>query len=140
MTRSLARRWVSLLRSQAKPPILGRLRDDDRFCVLGVLCETACPEGWRISENHPWIWKHRNCVRTPCPQFLAEIGLTRADVDELIYLNDGEQASFHRMAAWVEHRFAPRRSWPEYFAQFFGAGGRDEAEVAAAVGEGTAVG
>lgn len=42
----LAIRWIEALESGGYEQTIGELRNQDRFCCLGVACDVANPNGW----------------------------------------------------------------------------------------------
>lgn len=53
MDQQVKSKWIEALRSGKYQQGTGRLRRDDHFCCLGVLCDIVSPEKWNDDE-HNW--------------------------------------------------------------------------------------
>lgn len=62
MNQEIKEKWVAALCSGDYKQGQGRLRDDDGFCCLGVLCNIIDPDSWRLEFNETLNkdqYKHR---------------------------------------------------------------------------------
>lgn len=107
-------RWLEALRSGKYQQGKYRLRDNadgaDRFCCLGVLCDTYDPNGWGPNNSDPDSVDSRLVYMAPdggvgsayLPlQIEAEVGITQSAQDKLTSLND-EPHDFDYIADWIE--------------------------------------
>ena len=94
-------KWVAALRSGEYKKTTRRLRADDKFCCLGVLCEVV---GKRWNANQAITVKDREYLALLPPGFA---GLSYDTTCALADMNDGiyEQQrgkSFKAIATWIE--------------------------------------
>jgi hypothetical protein len=92
MDAELKAKWVEALRSGKYQQLTpGGLREGDRFCCLGVLCDIAAPSGWTLHRFAP------NCAPALFHTYgsgylrmtgLQVLGLTPAQQASLADMND----------------------------------------------------
>lgn len=58
MNQEIKQKWIDALRSGDYKQTNGRLRQDDKFCCLGVLCNILFPNYWRFTQSG---WTHGAC-------------------------------------------------------------------------------
>ena len=90
----LKKKWVAALRSGKYKQGKEVLRDGDRYCCLGVLCEV---ETGAKPKKVPF----------PSAARKARLGLTDKECETLAEFNDGDRPirkpwSFKRIATWIE--------------------------------------
>lgn len=108
-SRSLIQAWIDTLRSGRYRQARGRLKrteyPDGAFCCLGVLCD--------IYDNGKWSGGvYAGQQNSPPVDIRDNAGLTAADVDDLINLNDNQKLPFTEIADYVEQRILPRATRP----------------------------
>ncbi len=91
--------FVAALRSGKYEQGTHRLRVEDRFCCLGVLCDLHGTEQW---ENQVADYTYLNESEEPPQEVMEWAGLLSEDVATLINLNDVQQKSFREIAEYVE--------------------------------------
>ena len=94
------REWLERLRSGEYEQIQGRLRSDDGYCCMGVLCEIIDPNKWQTRDNLDWEWGYGG---TKIPEsVLYEIGLTEGIQRVLLKRNDGSRTDGVREHTFLE--------------------------------------
>ena len=84
--------WLAALRSGKYVQGKGRLREDDSFCCLGVLCDVHNPELWRV-ENERTIYGKMSAAFPPI-DVMDALELPREMRNDLININvifEGEE-------------------------------------------------
>lgn len=119
MTRDEARQaWLSALRSGTRKQAKARLRVEDSFCCLGVVCDMDVEAGGSKWQTVGPIWEHcipksggsrsdlsvLNSALLP-PQFQRHLGLLDEDVRFLAALNDSGEYTFKQIADLLERIF-----------------------------------
>lgn len=94
MNEELKAKWITALRSGNYKQGVGRLRGDDKFCCLGVLCDLVVPEDWDGPEQLSTWALPPSYVIEPC-------GLSDATCAELACKNDDGE-SFEEIADYIE--------------------------------------
>ncbi len=111
--------WLKALRSGEYEQGFGRLRsEDDEYCVLGVLCDVANPQGW-VQLEEKWFYTTGDKIHTTTFAF-EKMGLRYPSVEgylvasypemvapnssrvSLVSLNDTSKLPFSAMADIVE--------------------------------------
>jgi hypothetical protein len=98
----LKARWLTALRSGQYQQARGRLRYDDRYCCLGVLCDISGQGSWSKSEYGAWLYS------LPGGPTYGEVLPNGLDDDvesqegQLSGMNDLGQP-FSIIADWIEH-------------------------------------
>lgn len=103
MNKRVKTKWVKALRSGNYRQGRGRLREDGRFCCLGVLCDVSKLGRWPSAVHEPSYVTRRGI---PCDAFLpVEVsewaGVNRIAQGYLVNLNDGGNA-FNEIANYIE--------------------------------------
>ena len=102
MNEVLRDKWVAALRSGKYEQSRGRLRTQNGYCCLGVLCDVKDPNGWN-QENDRWI--HKDSFREGSwylsESLREEVGLTEECQVRLAKLNDDGE-TFERIAQEIE--------------------------------------
>lgn len=101
MTKELKQRWLDALRSGKYMQGQRFLRQHDKYCCMGVLCDIA-KIGWT---------KHKNSIGTvyQCADDSKNVmyppmtlGLSNLQMMDLAHLNDIYHKSFTEIADWIE--------------------------------------
>lgn len=107
MNPAIKTKWLVALRSGDYPQTRRRLRDDDGFCCMGVLCDVVDPEGWSAYNNGTF----RSSRAFPPPSVIDEAGLydgrlcalgITGIMGDLANLNDNMGLSFPEIADYIE--------------------------------------
>lgn len=102
MSPEFARKWADALRSGRYAQATGTLRNPDGFCCLGVACDLIDPEAWKADNRYlAFTFRGLALKFIPLPVRRA-IGISDAEVDVLIQMNDGMKKSFVEIAGEVE--------------------------------------
>jgi hypothetical protein len=106
MKSDVKQRWIAALRRSDETAYKqgkGRLRYYDKFCCMGVLCDTIDPKGWEANTSGA-IFKYNGAMANSYPPYTlrTEIGLTDIDVASLSIMNDAENKTFFEIADWIE--------------------------------------
>lgn len=121
------KKWTRALRSgrylQGKNSLISQ--NDEKvltYCCLGVYCEITNPLGWQFENgvliNNYWQMEEWDpevndsydpdfsaSVQLPV-KLMNELGLSAAQQDQLIRLNDSEQKSFLEIADYLDRELA----------------------------------
>jgi hypothetical protein len=112
MDKAIKVQWVAALRSGQYAQGYQRLREEDRFCCLGVLCDLAMQEerdyAWQeaYSRVRPGAYAvvgmnvDHDCL-PPDGVYSRWAGMQRREVDELASMND-QHYTFAMIADWIE--------------------------------------
>lgn len=102
MLPELKAKWVEALRSgKYKQGILCLRSFDDKFCCLGVLCDIEKVPCFRSGDRYLYdyiVYKMGGCLPTVK---LDEIGLSHAEMDVLVDMNDHGR-TFAEIATYIE--------------------------------------
>jgi hypothetical protein len=102
MDAELKRKWVEALRSGTYHQAVGFLRNEDRFCCLGVLCQIA---GLRISSHDNNSVFHESGEYTVGYEAITKL-LDGFNYYELAERNDGSNKhhrhTFHEIADYID--------------------------------------
>jgi hypothetical protein len=90
--------WLQALLSGAYPQGKSRLRNQDRYCCLGVLCDVS-PKGTWTTTSLGATFDHR--LMAPPATVLAWAGLATEDMHMLMNMNDNGR-SFRKIARWID--------------------------------------
>lgn len=97
--------WLTALRSGKYQQGRNMLRSgDDRFCCLGVLCETKNLKA-TMQDGFSYYDYDFNGERESSyfpDSFLAEINLSDEAQSHLMNMNDGDRYDFNKIADWIE--------------------------------------
>lgn len=105
MNPEFKRRWLQALRSNKYKQYRGCLRDGDRFCVLGVLCDISGVGRWAPSATCSSYYKAGDEERlTFLPsEVVRATGVLRRAQDYLINMNDSGETLL-RIADEIEEK------------------------------------
>ena len=106
MDAMLKKKWLCALRYGNYEQTKGRLRNDDGFCCLGVLCDLIDPKLWKkvgtAKEEKDNLYSYDSCGTGHLPEKLREeIGLSYR-VQEIASERNDAGDSFERIADWLE--------------------------------------
>lgn len=97
--------WTAALRSGNYTQIQGKLRSDDGYCCLGVLCEIVSPELWDYDAESEEPFMHWGRIDSPANDILDKVGLINSDTYDLIALNDDDKLSFPEIADFIDENY-----------------------------------
>lgn len=100
MNSEIKKKWVEALRSGLYKQGTGRLRCNDNYCCLGVLCDITDKSKWRMTEYN-FYYGSQFC-HSAYPSETKKFGLSKSEVEHLIYLNDAENRDFNQIANYIE--------------------------------------
>ena len=107
MTRTRAevyRIWIEALRSGKYRQAQYKLKSDEGYCCLGVLCDLARNDG-----GPEWSEGLYRRLDGQLPHQMARfMGLTQGDQNRLADLNDKSRATFAQIADYIEQRIMPK--------------------------------
>lgn len=102
MQAELKQKWIDALRGGAYQQGKYKLRPrSDAYCCIGVLCNVLAPNDWQ----HPSLnnaFRHALTFEHPKSNGFTATGLTDAQADSLVSMNDREGRSFMEIADWIE--------------------------------------
>lgn len=106
MNREWRDKWIKALRSGAYIQGYRKLRTNDTYCCLGVLCDLVRPDLWHEYDRESFpgkvVYEHDAVIDKPNDYVLDKTGLETDNCEDLIELNDDEQAGFPAIADWIE--------------------------------------
>lgn len=103
-------RWLKALRGGDYKQGKGALREGDKFCCLGVLCDVVDPDGWAKVDESTGRGdllvcqqdRHRGCIIGPGTFVADTTDFTDADsTGRLMTMNDSG-FTFRHIADWIE--------------------------------------
>lgn len=100
MNKELRDKWVAALRSGEYPQTQQHLKDACGYCCLGVLLDIDDPIGWEAKNPRTTFFEHRKGVECELP--VGAYGMDHKTQSLLVRMNDTENASFARIADWIE--------------------------------------
>lgn len=103
MKADLKEKWVAALRSGDYKQGECALRStEDRYCCLGVLCNTIDPSKWEVKEGAS-MYIYGECGSQALSDALkVDIGLTTSEESDLIRMNDSDKKNFKTIADYIE--------------------------------------
>lgn len=98
--------WIDALRSGKYSQTQGRLRIEDSYCCLGVICDLLVPDEWEFAhineETGLTHYTTRGNAHDVLPGSLADIlGIDWDTQNKLVDINDSGK-SFLEIADWIE--------------------------------------
>ena len=105
------KKWIKALRSekykQGRGALRKRIRDDSKFCCLGVLCDLVDPTKWRHRQDAKFFTYEGDSANLPM-SVKCETGLDGVDMNpyrrRLVLMNDRERCSFSQIADYIEEK------------------------------------
>jgi len=96
--------WIEALRSGQYKQGHNRLRTNNRYCCLGVLCDIVGPLLWNQTINGRAYGIDRDSSEGILPRFLGlGVGLTSEETQLVLAdLNDAESKDFNKIADWIQ--------------------------------------
>lgn len=95
-------KWLAALRSNKYAQGRDWLRNNSKYCCLGVACDVLKPNGWNDANS----WQYDNYASrstTVIPDSVRSlIRLSKKEQDHLINMNDRGD-DFNRIADHIEH-------------------------------------
>lgn len=102
--------WIKALRSGEYKPGKLRLRRENTFCCLGVLCDLARKDGgddWKEIHDLYHFGKDRETHYLP-KQFQEYLELKSSTLSQLMRINDAQDDPFPTIAIILEKTVLPR--------------------------------
>lgn len=99
MKLELKTKWVEALRSGVYDQTTSVLRNGGSFCCIGVLCDVANPDGW---QKNDWAYDDYTCENELPASICLALGLTNAQQQTLISMNDDQGSNFLAIAEWID--------------------------------------
>ena len=111
MNPQIKQKWVSALRSGDYQQTKGRLRKEDKFCCLGVLCDLYAKENnveWNLANNgHNYEFQEFESYLPSSVRKWAGVEACNPHVNDgestLVRLNDSG-STFEQIADVIEHQ------------------------------------
>lgn len=99
----LLTKWVEALESGKYQQGRNRLRNFDRFCCVGVLCDVVDPTKWvYLGDWGVDVWDGEDgSVHPSVLQLLPVI----ENWSELYYRNDGQKQTFPEISAYLREKY-----------------------------------
>ena len=98
------RLWIDALRSGKYRQAQYRLKSDEGYCCLGVLCDLA-----RVDGGPGWSDGLYRVIDGQLPHQMARfMGLTQRAQNRLADLNDKSCTPFPQIADYIEQRIMPK--------------------------------
>lgn len=100
MDAELKAKWIAALRSGEYKQGNGRLRDGDKYCCLGVLCDVSGAGRWQDD----WYYDNSGGANCYLPESLS-IDIDRDTQGTLAVMNDGNilpPATLDEIADYIE--------------------------------------
>lgn len=88
MTKELKQKWIDALRGGEYEQGYGALKDKDKYCCLGVLCQVG---GIKLNSGVGLNPEGHN--------FLNKLGIIKST---FYSLNDNKEFNFNQIADWIE--------------------------------------
>jgi hypothetical protein len=104
LDKKVKHKWLKALRSGKYEQGQFYLKRNDRFCCLGVLCDTVKPNKWEKSEGIGRPELHElggGGVSTLSKDFMKKINLPISALNKLITMNDVQVKSFEEIASYI---------------------------------------
>jgi hypothetical protein len=102
MKADLKTKWIEALRSGEYEQGQSFLREGDKFCCLGVLCDLKEPANWRRSgDSYDYVVGSDASMGLLPFSLKAETGINGQIESEIVGMND-EGKSFSEIADWIE--------------------------------------
>jgi hypothetical protein len=102
MKKEIKNKWIAALRSEKYQQTQGVLHDREGFCCLGVLCDISGLDTWRDNDDGLGCYSFRDHFDELPPEMYMFSGLTVKDSSTLIKMNDVDEASFEKIATYIE--------------------------------------
>lgn len=102
MNADVKAKWVEALRSGRYKQGFEKLRSaGDEFCCLGVLCDIVDGDRWHRAFAAT-TYMHDNLYGLPPKHVQDTAGINENIVEDLVLMNDGNAATFHEIAEYIE--------------------------------------
>jgi len=99
MNTEIKDKWITALRSGQYKQGKHRLRDNDKFCCLGVLCDVVDKTKWEDTEFGIGYMGETHVM----PENLAKsVNLSHIDCSFLAGLNDYKEYTFDQIADYIQ--------------------------------------
>lgn len=107
MKPEIKEKWIAALRSGEFKQTQKRLRKDDTYCCLGVLCELYRREtglgAWTLNENViGGVYNFLGRPSVPPQQVREWAGLSQGNRSQCIVVNDKRGSTFNEVANFID--------------------------------------
>lgn len=99
MNRDAIQKWIDALRSKKYKQCVRRLREGNRFCATGVLCDVHAKELKIAWEGDKYLGNEVSMPMT------VQNWINSGIVIGVITMNDGDRMSFNQIADEIEKKF-----------------------------------
>ena len=100
MNKAIKTKWLEALRSGKYEQTTAQLRNNNKFCCLGVLCDIRNKEGWDRLGSFRY---YNSSSGSQIPIKLREkLGISFDQQHRLFTMNDKEGKSFTEIADYIE--------------------------------------
>ena len=107
MHQEIKAKWITALRSGDYKQGTGQLKDGDKYCCLGVLCDLHAKETGNIFDG--WVYLEQDRILPNEVKDWSEIGTNVGKIPNFNHtlweLNDVEMYSFAEIADVIEKHF-----------------------------------
>jgi len=93
--------WINALRSGKYKQTQSRLQDVDGYCCLGVLCEVMGIPSEYDDKLECYMYED-DAYEVLSDRMMNKIGLSQAQMDTLVEMNDTDNDTFETIADWIE--------------------------------------
>lgn len=102
INKEIIRWWIKALRSGEYKQTMGALRQEDKFCCLGVLCDLGTAGRWDYGFYKSALGGDSS---VQLPASVREfVGIESEDMRALITMND-DSRSFSQIADYLERKY-----------------------------------
>lgn len=107
MDQKIKEKWVEALRSGKYKQCQTRLRIDNSFCCLGVLCDISGMGKWKARPDveaglESYDVEGDEYLSLPPVDMMNEFGLDSDNLSDLTKMNDMNGDDFNTIADWIE--------------------------------------
>lgn len=95
------KKWLAALRSGEYKQGKNKLRDGDRFCCIGVLCDIVDDSHWMPNEGNGGF-SYRGRISFLDDGVRRVVRLRPSAVSHLMDMNDKRGKDFYQIANWIE--------------------------------------
>ena len=103
MKKRAKEKWIAALRGGEYKQTVGQLKDEDRYCCLGVLCDLyskAKRKKWSLEGIYGSILGHSSDLPEEVFEWAGQD--IRSHQETLISMNDDENKTFTTIANYIE--------------------------------------
>lgn len=104
MSPSAKVRWMMALKSNKYKKGRRALRTSDHFCAIGVLCDIARPDSWKIIHSSHYLPNGDRAHQSYYQNIVEVLHETQVPIEVMniiTMMNDLEDKSFDEIAEWI---------------------------------------